>query len=76
MKRARETLDIVRGELRRFRVRYAWLVTIETDMLPASEEDIARMPLPGVYEGVPSDHVPNHVQNVTDCDAVWEIGEL
>jgi hypothetical protein len=45
IKRARETLD---GGLRRFRVRYAWLVTMEVDIIAESEDDIAHMPLPGV----------------------------
>jgi hypothetical protein len=29
------------------------------------------MPLPGVFEGVATDKVPAHLQDVTNCDSVW-----
>ena len=76
IEQARETFAMVRDGLNRFRVRYARIVVMETDVLAASADDIAHMALPGVYEGVPTDHIPSHVQDVTKYDPVWEFREL
>ena len=64
---------------RRYKVRYARLVIMETevDALPAKDNpdepakflDDGR--LPGVFHGIPNRNIGSHIKNVQDYDQIW-----
>ena len=68
-------LESIKKGLKTFRVRYARVVIMETDVEAESEEDVKDSGLPGVYEGIPIESVPPHVEDVQDYEHIWEIEE-
>jgi hypothetical protein len=64
---------------RRYKVRYARLVTMETEVVatpskhdpdePAKFLDDGR--LPDVFHGVPTSKVGSHIKDVQDYDPIW-----
>jgi hypothetical protein len=72
---ANEALEAVSQGRRSFKVRYARLVIMETFVLARDEHEVARMPLPEPYDGIPTDDVPPEVQDVIDHEHTWEVTE-
>ena len=66
-------LDSIKKGLKKFRVRYARVVIMETDVEAESEEDVKDSGLPEVYEGIPTEMIPSHVDDIVDYEHIWEI---
>ena len=66
-------LESLRKGLKKFHVRYARVVIMETDVESQSEEDVRDSGLPGVYDGIPTDMIPSHVEDVVDHEWIWEV---
>lgn len=58
---------------RRFKVRYARIVLMETVVEAKSEGDVRDEGLPGVFDGIPTGLVGPHVDDVQDYEHVWEV---
>jgi hypothetical protein len=66
---------------RRYRVRYARIVIMETEIMatpsaenpdePADHLDDGR--LPGVFAGIPTGKIGNHVVDVQDYEHIWQV---
>ena len=66
-------LESIKKGLKKFRVRYARVVIMETDVESENEEDVNDSGLPGVYEGIPTERIPSHVEDIVDYEHIWEI---
>lgn len=63
--------------MKKFRVRYARIVVLETVVEAESEgqvKDDGR--LPSVYDGIPTEMIPAAVDSVDDYEFIWEVDEL
>jgi len=60
---------------RRFRVRYARIVLMETTVEATSEEGVKDDGLPGVFDGIPEEMVGKHVLDIQDYEFTWEVRE-
>jgi hypothetical protein len=58
---------------RRFKVRYARVVLMETVVEAESEDDVRDEGLPGVFHGIPTEMIGKHVDDVQDYEHVWEV---
>lgn len=58
---------------RRFRVRYARIVLMQAVVEAKSADEVRDEGLPGVYDGIPTEMVGRHVDDVQDYEHVWEV---
>ena len=57
-------------------MRYARVVLLETTVQAATEDDIKDDgTLPDVYDGIPIESLPPHVEDVQDYEHIWNIEE-
>jgi len=61
--------------LRKFRVRYARVVLMEAIIEARSAEEVRDEGLPGVFDGIPTEMIGRHVDDVQDHEFVWEVTE-
>ena len=67
--------DAGRTPPRRFRVRYARIVLMETTVEARSPEEVRDEALPGVFDGVPEGMVGKHVLDIQDYEFTWQVRE-
>ena len=63
--------------MKKFRVRYARIVVLESVVEAESEDrvkDDGR--LPSVYDDIPTETIPAAVDSVDDYEFIWEVEEL
>lgn len=63
------------GRMRRFKVRYARIVLMEATVEARSEDEVRDEGLPGVFDGIPTEMVGKHIDDVQDYEHVWEVKE-
>ena len=61
--------------LKRFKVRYGRVVLMETVVEAESADEVRDEGLPGVFDGIPTELIGRHVDDVQDCEQVWEVTE-
>ena len=61
--------------LKKFRVKYARIVLMETTVEAHSADDVRDEGLPGVFDGIPTEMVGKYVKDVQDHEFVWEVSE-
>lgn len=61
---------------RLFRIRYARVVIMETTVKAANRKAAAVARLPGVFEGIPTEAIGSHIEEVVDYEPIFELKEL
>ncbi len=69
---AQRLLESIQKGIKKFRVRYARIVIMETDVEARREREVKDTGLPGVFEGI--DKIPPHVREVLAHDQIWDVG--
>ncbi len=69
---AQRLLESIKKGIKKFRVRYARIVIMETDVEARSEGEVKDTGFPGVYDGI--DKIPRHVREVLGYDQIWDVG--
>jgi hypothetical protein len=62
--------------MRKFRVKYANLVVMETVVEARSADEVRDAGLPGAFDGIPTEMIGKHVEDVRYHGSAWDVSEI